>query len=135
MSWIVIILAILAWIAFRFFSDLNAEGKKVKEAGGMRKKYAILVDYVLSGHSDCRIISESSTDIIVGATGMSGSTTFQIIQSFNETVIIKYEVKSIVWGNHSLDWTFNESIGQQAMIETMKRDIETQMKEIIQKYQ
>ena len=56
MWWIII--AIIAFVAFKFILDSKAQSNAVAKQGGMRKKYSILVDYFLTGNENCRIIQE-----------------------------------------------------------------------------
>lgn len=46
MWWIII--AIIAFVAFKFILDSKAQSNAVAKQGGMRKKYSILVDYFLT---------------------------------------------------------------------------------------
>ena len=49
--WIFII-AIILYIMFRFFRDLEKQKRKIAIEGGMRIKYSTLVNYMLSGHQN-----------------------------------------------------------------------------------
>ena len=74
MWWIII--AIIAFVAFKFILDSKAQSNAVAKQGGMRKKYSILLDYFLTGNENCRIIQENSTFIRVGAANPAASTYF-----------------------------------------------------------
>ena len=132
MWWIII--AIIAFVAFKFILDSKAQSNAVGKQGGMRKKYSILVDYFLTGNENCRIIQENSTFIRVGAANPAASTYFDIAQTYG-TVTIQWISKSIPLGNHKLEWQFNEFADQHEMIRQIGHDVETYMGNVLSKFQ
>ena len=128
------IIAIVAFIAFKFILDSNAQSNAVAKQGGMRKKYSVLVDNFLAGYKHCRIVQENSTFIRVGAANPAASTYFDIIQTYG-TVTIQWISKSIPLGNHKLEWQFNEFEDQHQMIRKIDHDIEVYMKNVLSKFQ
>lgn len=112
------IIAIVAFIAFKFILDSNAQSNAVAKQGGMRKKYSVLVDHFLAGNEHCRIVQENSTFIRVGAANPAASTYFDIAQTYG-TVTIQWISKSIPLGNHKLEWQFNEFEDQFVKSNTM----------------
>lgn len=132
MWWIIIV--IIAFVAFKFILDSNAQSNAVAKQGGMRKKYSILVDYFLAGDKKCRIVKESSTFIRVGAANPAASTYFDIVQTYG-TVTIQWISKSIPLGKHKLEWQFNEFADQHEMIRKIEHDVETYMGNVISKFQ
>lgn len=132
MWWIII--AIIAFVAFKFILDSKAQSNAVAKQGGMRKKYSILVDYFLTGNENCRIIQENSRFIRVGAANPAASTYFDIAQTYG-TVTIQWISKSIPLGNHKLEWQFNEFADQHEMIRQIGHDVETYMGNVLSKFQ
>lgn len=131
--WWIIIIALVVFMVIKFASDSNKQANAVAKQGGMRKKYKTLVDYMLSGHAQSRIIQETATSISVGVTGPSGSTVFFICQTFG-SVTIQYKVKNVMFGNHQLEWSFDEFMSQEKMIEKISHDIEAYYKNVIQNF-
>lgn len=132
MWWIII--AIIAFVAFKFISDSKAQSNAIAKQGGMRKKYSILVDNFLGGNENCRIVQESSTFIRVGVANPAASTYFDIVQTYG-TVTIQWISKSIPLGSHKLEWQFNEFADQHEMIHQIEHDIETYMGNVLSKFQ
>ena len=131
--WRTIIIAIIAWNLFRFFSDFSKQKEKMEKIGGVKKKYSTLINTILSGDSKCRIIQETSTFIRIGVSGISGSTLFDITQTFG-TVTIQYKVDSTVFGKNKLEWVFDENMNQVTMLEKINADIEELTLKIISKF-
>ncbi len=128
------IIAIVAFIAFKFILDSNAQSNAVAKQGGMRKKYSVLVDHFLAGNEHCRIVQENSTFIRVGAANPVASTYFDIAQTYG-TVTIQWISKSIPLGNHKLEWQFNEFEDQHQMIRKIEHDVEVYMGNVLSKFQ
>ena len=131
--WYLIISIGIAWMLIRFFSDVNKQKVNVKKQGGMRVKYRILINRILSCSSDVKIMQETSVSILIGVSGISGSTGFDITQTF-ETVTIQYRAKSSVFGNHKLEWRFNSNMDQNLMYEKIHEDMEEHNLKIISKF-
>lgn len=128
------IIAIVAFIAFKFILDSNAQSNAVAKQGGMRKKNSVLVDHFLAGNEHCRIVQENSTFIRVGAANPAASTYFDIAQTYG-TVTIQWISKSIPLGNHKLEWQFNEFEDQHQMIRKIEHDVEVYMGNVLSKFQ
>lgn len=128
------IIAIVAFIAFKFILDSNAQSNAVAKQGGMRKKYSVLVDHFLAGNEHCRIVQENSTFIRVGAANPAASIYFDIAQTYG-TVTIQWISKSIPLGNHKLEWQFNEFEDQHQMIRKIEHDVEVYMGNVLSKFQ
>ena len=123
MSTFLILIGIIAiYVIIRFLRALNIQEKKVAVEGGMKRKYSMLVNWALDSHPDARIIQETPSSISVGVKGVSGSTTFQFVQTFG-TVTVQYIVRDVVMGNHTLEWSFPEYGNQEEMISKIEREI------------
>ena len=131
--WWIIIIGIVVFIAVKFFSDNNKQANEVAKQGGMRKKYSTLVSYFLAGHQNSRIIQEESTFMRIGSVSPGGSTFFDIAQTFGN-VTIQWIAKSAFMGNHKLEWTFNEFMDQEEMIQRIEHDVEVYMSNVLNKY-
>ena len=133
MKFLIFIGILVVIIIIHFAHDSHEQKTKVTKEGGMRNKYSTLVDYLLSIHPDAKVMNESGTAIMVGVRGASGSTTFDIVQTFG-TVTIQYKVNNIVMGNHKLEWSFPEYDDQEKMIETMEHDIAAYNANVMSKF-
>lgn len=131
---LLIVIGIVAIVMiFNFAKDSYEQSEKVTKEGGMRKKYAIIVDWVLASHSEAKIFYETSTSITAGVRGPSGTTTFDIVQTYG-TVTIQYKVKNLLMGNHELEWTFPEYDNQRDMIRKIETDLEKYMNNVMSNF-
>lgn len=131
MWWIIIVVIVI--MVIKFANDSNKQANAVAKQGGMRVKYRKLINHLLNGDANCKIIQETKAFISVGVSGISGSTVFFIQQTFG-TVTIQYKVKSKVFGNHQLEWRFDEFADQDKMIEKILNDVNAYNNNMMQKF-
>ncbi len=130
MFWIIVI-AIVIFIAFKLGSTSGQVVGNVNSSGGMRVKYAKLLENIIGGHKECKIIVETRTYIRVGVSNYSGTTLFHIQQSTGNRVIIQYEVKdNPVMSSFQLEWTFPDDMDQDEMMAVMAIGIQKKMMEM-----
>ena len=119
--WIIIILVVIVLIVlFSFNSDRQKQIQKIDSEGGMRKKYAFLIDYLCGSQGS--ILRQSGSSIVLGASSIGGSTIFTLIQTFG-SVTIKWEINSPVFGKHSLEWEFPENEDQKTIFTKINTDL------------
>lgn len=114
--------AYILYLLIRFFIDLIRQKRKVQKEGGMRVKYAKLVEWVMQEYPGSRIIQEESTFLNVGALGMAGTTVFWLTQTWGK-VTIQYKSTNTLMGTTKLEWEFHEDMPQEQMIAKMNSDI------------
>lgn len=134
MTLLIFIGIIIVIMIIRFAKDSYRQSDKVTKEGGMREKYATIVNWMLNSHPDAKVSNETSTAIMVGVKGVSGTTIFDIVQTFG-TVTIQYKVNNVVMGNHKLEWSFPEYDNQKEMIRKMENDISKYYENIMSNYQ
>lgn len=118
----IIIIGII--IVLKFIYDTSNQSQKIKEEGGIKKKYSILVNHFLSGDERCQVFQDTNTMVSVGVTGPAGSQIYYIFPSFGK-VSIRMEIKNNpLWGNIKMGWEFPESMDQELMIKRINLDIE-----------
>lgn len=128
------IITIFILIVIKFIYDTSKQSSKIKSEGGVRKKYALLVDHFLSGHERCRIIQNDNTFVSVGVTGPAGSQIYYIYPSYGN-VTIRMEIKNNpLLGNMKMEWRFPENMDQEHMIEKINHDIEQHFMSLTNKY-
>ena len=118
----VILLSIVAFIAIRFFMSVGEQKQELRQVGGVRQKYSMIVDQCLGGHRDSQIFHEVPDRVVVGVSNFGGSTLFTLTATF-QTLTVQYEVKNDLMGNHKLEWEFDKNMNQELMLERMNRDI------------
>jgi hypothetical protein len=127
MIWAIII-AIVIFVAFKLGSTSGQVVGSVNSSGGMRAKYAKLLENILGGHKDSKIFVETRTYIRAGVSNYGGTTLFHIQQSTGNKVIIQYEVKdNPVVPSYQLEWTFPDDMDQDEMMAVMAMDIQKKM--------
>ena len=129
MIWVIIIvIAVVVVIAFKLGSTSGQVIGSVNNSGGMRVKYAKLLNNILSGHKDSKIFAETRTYIKAGVSNYGGTTFFHIQQSTGNKVIIQYEVKNNpVVPSFQLTWTFPDDMDQDEMRNVIVLDIQRKM--------
>lgn len=129
--WIIII--IIAFIAIRFFVDMNKQKDHVAKQGGMRHKYRVLINELLSQDARCKIYQETTTFISLGVSGVGGSTMFFLQQTFGK-ITIQWKVNSPMFGKHQLEWVFDEFGDQEKMLLKINNDVEAYSANTLTKY-
>ena len=131
--WWIIVIGIVVIMLIRFANDSNKQANAVIKQGGMRVKYKTLVNYLLKQDPNAKITQETNTLITIGLYGISGSTVFIISQAYGQ-VHIQWKANSNVFGNHQLEWYFNEFLDQTKMIEKITTDLTTYQTDMMQKF-
>lgn len=127
MIWIIIV-AIIVFIAFKIGSTSGQVVGSVNNSGGMRVKYARLLENILSGHKDSKVFVETRTYLRAGVSNYGGTTLFHIQQSTGNKVIIQYEVKdNPAVPTFQLEWVFPDDMDQDEMMVVISNDIQKKM--------
>ena len=127
MIWIIIV-AIIVFIAFKIGSTSGQVVGSVNNSGGMRVKYARLLENILSGHKDSKVFVETRTYLRAGVSNYGGTTLFHIQQSTGNKVIIQYEVKdNPAVPAFQLEWVFPDDMDQNEMMVVISNDIQKKM--------
>lgn len=115
--WVIILVLIGGFLLYRFGVNSGDAIASARVDGGMRNKYAKLVNHILEGHKDAKILTETRTYLRVGVSNYGGSTMFHIQQTSNNAVIIDYDVSdNPLVGSFSLRFTFPDNMDQDEMM-------------------
>lgn len=121
----IIILAIVFYVIYKVIFAIGEVSGDVKSHGGMSSKYRTLLNYILSGHKDAKIFSESSTYICAGIANYGGKTIFHIQQLTGNKVSIQYEIKdNPVISAFKLEWTFPDDMDQNDIADILDKEIQ-----------
>lgn len=127
MIWVIIV-AVIVFIAFKIGSTSGQVVGSVNNSGGMRVKYARLLENILSGHKDSKVLVETRTYLRAGVSNYGGTTLFHIQQSTGNKVIIQYEVKdNPAVPAFQLEWVFPDDMDQDEMMVVISNDIQKKM--------
>lgn len=127
MIWVIIV-AVIVFIAFKIGSTSGQVVGSVNNSGGMRVKYARLLENILSGHKDSKVFVETRTYLRAGVSNYGGTTLFHIQQSTGNKVIIQYEVKdNPAVPAFQSEWVFPDDMDQDEMMVVISNDIQKKM--------
>lgn len=127
MIWVIIV-AVIVFIAFKIGSTSGQVVGSVNNSGGIRVKYARLLENILSGHKDSKVFVETRTYLRAGVSNYGGTTLFHIQQSTGNKVIIQYEVKdNPAVPAFQLEWVFPDDMDQDEMMVVISNDIQKKM--------
>ena len=124
------IFSIIIIIIGKFIFDSFIQSKKMKEQGGMRKKYAQLIQLILDADPRVKIIQETNTFINIGISGAAGAQSFLLQQTFG-TLTVQIIIKNNpLLGNMKIERTFPENMDQKIIMEQL---LDAQKEEIFNK--
>ncbi len=127
--WIVIVAIIAIIIIIKTKSKSVEVVDHVAAHGGMRGKYGVLVECLLSSHPNMAVISETRTFMDIGMNNPNGSSHFYFQQVSKNAIMIQYELKGDpTMPDFRIDWTFNDSYDQEIMSLQIGTDLERKMK-------
>ena len=129
------IILVVILIVGKFLFDSVQQSNKISSEGGVRKKYKVLIDSLLSADPRNKVFQETNTFVAVGISGAAGSQIFYI-QATLGTVTIQMKVNNNpLFGNLNMEWKFPESMNQEHMLIKMNEDISKKMQSLIERYQ
>lgn len=126
--WIFIVAIIATVIICKTKSKSSEIVDHVASHGGMREKYSIIVDRLLSSHPNMAIITETRTFMDIGMNNPDGSSHFYFQQVSKNGIMIQYELKGDPsTSDFKINWTFDDSFDQEIMLLQISADIQRKM--------
>ena len=126
--WIFIVAIIAIVIIVKTKSKSDEVVEHVAAHGGMREKYNILAERLLSSHPNMAVITETRTFMDIGMNNSDGSSHFYFQQVSKNAVMIQYELKGDpTMPDFKLTWTFNDSYDQEIMLLKIFTDLQRKM--------
>ncbi len=127
MIWVVVVIVVVI-IAFKIGSNTGEMVSSSANAGGMRNKYAKLLEHILDGHPESKIVVETRTYIRAGVSNYGGTTMFHIQQNAGGTVLIDYEIShNPAVPNFTLHFSFPDTMNQDEMYDRICQRIQSKM--------
>jgi hypothetical protein len=123
--WILIIIAIIVFVIYKFNADRNEMRQKIESRGGLRNVYPKLFHFFLSD-ADSKITSEKPDEVIITWKSEYSVAQFRFLQLFNR-LRIEYVAQTSLLGKIQNHWEFPSSTSQELMIKTITNDIELKM--------
>lgn len=126
--WIFIVAIIAIVIIVKTKSKSDEVVEHVAAHGGMREKYNVLVERILSSHPKMAVITETRTFMDIGMNNPDGSSHFYFQQVSKNAVMIQYELKGDpTMPDFKIDWTFDDSFDQEIMLLKIGSDLHRKM--------
>ena len=119
--WTLVIIIVIG-VLIKFFYDKSQQVQKIVKEGGMQHKYRVLLDLLLSGHSNTKIFQVTADSVLLGVHSSGGTTLYRLLQTFGK-VTITWTVDSPIYGKHKLEWTFDEYLDQEKMMDKIMNDL------------
>ena len=121
MIWIIIIIAIIAFIIY-LGAKGNADIKNVEKFGGLRNKYGVFIDKIMARNSFYQLHEINSNNIELTNTGMK----FRLIE-IDKKLQVTWAWNSFGTGKtYNIQWNFDENENQNKMYETLNKDMAIQ---------
>ncbi len=130
--WLVLI-AVICYVAFKFFRDRWKQNQRIAKEGGMVHKYRILIQHLLSGHTNSKIFQRTSDSVLLGVHNSGGTTLYSLLQTFGK-ISITWTMESPIYGKHKLEWNFDEYLDQSKMLERMMNDLKQYQTNVMTAY-
>ncbi len=109
-------------IVLRIIWSFTVANWKNHKQGGMKIKYARIVNGFLNQDPNTRILHQSPLCIKMGSKGFLGATILILTQVYDE-VEIEWEFISPILGKHQLKWKFPDHSDQDAIYDVINEDV------------
>ena len=126
--WIFIVAIIAIVIIIKTKSKSDEVVGHVAAHGGMREKYNVLVERLLSSHPNMAVLTETRTFMDIGMNNPDGSSHFYFQQVSKDAIMIQFELKGDpTMPDFKIDWTFIDSYNQEIMLLKIFTDLQRKM--------
>ena len=126
--WIFIVAIIAIVIIIKTKSKSDEVVGHVAAHGGMREKYNVLVERLLSSHPNMAVLTETRTFMDIGMNNPDGFSHFYFQQLSKNAIMIQFELKGDpTIPDFKIDWTFNDSLDQEMMLLKIFTDLQRKM--------
>lgn len=132
--WTVIIIIAVCFIG-KFVLDSINQSNDIKSQGGVRTKYAHLIQSLLDSDPRARILQETNTFVNVGISGPAGAQSFFLQQTFGKLSVQIVIKNNPLLGNMTIERTFPEDMDQDEMMKQLMIAQKTEMEKKINRYQ
>lgn len=135
MIWVILVIIVVVVIAFKLGNKTGEIVSSSAKSGGMRTKYAKLVECIMNGHPESKIVVETRTYIRAGVSNYGGTTMFHIQQSTGGIVLIDYDVSdNPAVPSFTLHFSFSDDMDQEQMYEQICLGVGEKMRQIFGSY-
>lgn len=121
---VIAILLVVGYFVIAFFLDKKEEVSRVKDQGGIRTKYSLIINYFIGVNNKAKIIKESSTSITVMTETDNVIQLYTLAHGFSDFTVF-WEFRNSIFGTHNLHWSFSENTDQSKAILQINEEIES----------
>ena len=132
--WTFIIILLVLFFG-KFIIDSLKQSNEIKKQGGIKKKYAKLVQMLLDADPRTRIIQESNNFINVGISGPAGAQSYFLQQTFGSLTVQVVVKNNPLLGNLTIERTFPEDMDQEEMMKELVLAQQSEMAKKLNRYQ
>lgn len=132
--WTFIIILLVLFFG-KFIIDSLKQSNEIKKQGGIKKKYAKLVQMLLDADPRTRIIQESNNFINVGISAPAGAQSYFLQQTFGSLTVQVVVKNNPLLGNLTIERTFPEDMDQEEMMKELVLAQQTEMAKKLNRYQ
>lgn len=130
MIWVIVVIIVVV-IAFKIGNKTGEMVSSSTNAGGMRVKYAKLLEHILNGHPESKVVVETRTYLRAGVSNYGGTTMFHIQQNIGGNVLIDYEIShNPAVPSFTLHFSFPDTMDQDEMYERICQGIQKKITQI-----
>lgn len=105
--WIIFIITVILFIIIAFLRDKNKQAMKIKNEGGMKNKYDVLINVLLGANPLAKISHESSDSINILIQNKNYTLIYIVVQTFG-TLTIQWKYDGNLFGKHQDKIIFKE---------------------------
>lgn len=129
-EWIGIIAVVLIG---KFLYDLSQQKKELEKDGGVVRKYATLIAFIMAVSERNRMHDVRADGVTIADLRVYTNTVIHIVETFG-AVTIQWNLESIAFGKHRLEWEFNAQGDQRKMFEIFARDVSEYQQRVLEKF-
>ena len=130
-----IIIVIVVFIIGKFVYDSIKQSGEMKAQGGVRTKYAHLIQLLLDSDPRARIIQETNTFVNVGISGPAGAQSFFLQQTFGKLTVQIVIKNNPLLGDMTIERTFPENMDQDEMSKELMKTQQSEIKKRLSRLQ
>lgn len=131
MAVLIIILGVVIWYFISFNKEKNKQIEKLEVYGGFHRAYEELLSEFYE-IPNVQVLNKTRTSITFLINDRFAVTHFYIMHSFNK-INVTWELQSISYGEHKLNWTFPDYQLQSQMLKVIFSDMEAYNQRVYEK--
>lgn len=130
-----VIIVIIVFIIGKFVFDSINQSNEMKAQGGVRTKYAHLIQLLLDSDPRVRVIQATNTFVNVGISGSAGAQSFLLQQTFGKLTVQIAIKNNPLLGDMTIERTFPEDMDQGEMIKELMKAQQSEMEKKLSRYE